>query len=106
MKLQINRKITAQSVIAGIVFAASAAGLNFSTWTPHSVADWIRVGVVFVIGFVVALLGLNTQDPASATFVKDALAIFEQIMSAHPDLKPETREALTTQVVAAKRMSK
>lgn len=106
MKITINKKLTAQSVLAGIVFAATAAGLNFATWTPHSVADWIRVGVVFVIGFVVALLGLNTQDPASATFVKDALALFEQIMATHPDMKPETKQALTTQIVNAKRMSK
>lgn len=103
MKLQVSRKVTIKSVVAGFLFVASVAGFDFKDWNPTNPHELIHVGVIFALGIVIAYVGINTQDPSSEIFVKDALSIFQQVLAAHPDvLKPEVKQAMQAKLDDAK----
>lgn len=91
------------SILSGIVFVAVNSGFDWKDWAPTDLHDLYRVVPIFIVGTIVGFIGINTQDPSSKQFVRDALSIFQQVLSEHPDvLKPEVKQAMETKLIEAK----
>lgn len=99
----ITKRVTLQSVIAGVVFVATTAGFDWKDWSPTNPHDFIKVAAIFILGLIVAFLGINVQSPSSQAFVLDALKIFNQALAQHQTvLKPEIRSAMYDKLAQAK----
>lgn len=102
-KLKLTLKTVLISIVSGIVFVAANSGFDWKDWAPTNLHDLSRVVPILIVGTIVGFIGINTQDPSSKQFVRDALSIFQQVLSEHPEvLKPEVKQAMQTKIIEAK----
>lgn len=102
-KLKLTPKTVLISIVSGIVFVAVNSGFDWKDWAPTHLHDLSRVVPILIVGTIVGFIGINTQDPSSKQFVRDALSIFQQVLSEHPEvLKPEVKQAMQTKIIEAK----
>lgn len=102
-KLKVTFKTVLISVVSGIVFVAANSGFDWKDWAPTNLHDLYRVVPILIVGAIVGFVGINTQDPSSKKFVQDALSIFQQVLSEHPEaLKPEVKQAMQMKLIEAK----